>query len=226
MNFWLTFRKANLDLTKWWQFLREAKAKEKGATFCEIPSFLIDNLPVTDSSFIATEFRVTLPSTTKFSLRFFPFKQPSFATNFCLAIRTPINDGDGLNVTRYKLWSNVGEILYFPLYTGQVIQGPFAFEIWTTGHAKVELDLPFDIILSLLADPGEIAFCCQPNTNQLIVTPWCELFVNKNSSANYSLPLVFQYCNGEGPQPTDIGIITEDATAKITVETQTPLRVE
>lgn len=37
---------------------------------------------------------------------------------------------DGTTVHRYKLWQDVGEILYAPLYTGQYIGEDFLIEIW------------------------------------------------------------------------------------------------
>lgn len=35
-------------------------------------------------------------------------------------------------IVRYKLWNNVGEILYYPLYSGQTIGAEFSIEIWNT----------------------------------------------------------------------------------------------
>lgn len=52
----------------------------------------------------------------------------AFISNFCPCItwRTGAEE-----IARYKLWQNVGEILYVPLYSGQIIPtGEFQIEIW------------------------------------------------------------------------------------------------
>lgn len=66
-------------------------------------------------------------------------------SNFCPCItwRTGAE-----TIARYKLWQNVGEILYVPLYTGQLIpSGEFQIEIWNVQTAIIYIggesfDLP------------------------------------------------------------------------------------
>lgn len=53
----------------------------------------------------------------------FPITPPT-GVNFCLIV----NAGG----TRYKLWENVGEEVFFPLYAGELITASFSLECWTT----------------------------------------------------------------------------------------------
>jgi len=50
-------------------------------------------------------------------------------TNFCACVTWRIDDE---TIVRYKLWQNVGEILYVPFYGGQTIPNEFQIEIWNT----------------------------------------------------------------------------------------------
>jgi hypothetical protein len=56
--------------------------------------------------------------------------EPSPMPNYLLCIMWRDSNG---NVKRYKLWSGVGEVLYFPvpIYSGQKIAKNFRFEIWS-----------------------------------------------------------------------------------------------
>lgn len=58
--------------------------------------------------------------------------------NYLLCVSYVNDDGD---MIRYKLWDNVGEVLYFeiPLYTGQLIQKDFRFEIWSIGPQSLPI---------------------------------------------------------------------------------------
>lgn len=57
---------------------------------------------------------------------------------------------DEYNVHRYKLWADVGEVLYvdIPLYTNQLIKRNFRIEIWSTGPDTVG-----DIVLNNSGNP-------------------------------------------------------------------------
>jgi hypothetical protein len=50
-----------------------------------------------------------------------------FGVNFMMAIRWEEN---GV-VSRYKLWEDIGEVLYYPLYSGQRIGLNAVFEVWS-----------------------------------------------------------------------------------------------
>lgn len=57
---------------------------------------------------------------------------PPSNPNFCACIAwKPTAD----TIVRYKLWEDVGEILYVPLYNGELIGGNFSIEIWNVKPA-------------------------------------------------------------------------------------------
>jgi hypothetical protein len=74
------------------------------------------------SSEIVKEFLYTLDT----NISFLKITQPS-DPNFvaCIAWKPTSN-----TIVRYKLWQNVGEILYVPLYNGEKIPAIFSIEIW------------------------------------------------------------------------------------------------
>lgn len=62
------------------------------------------------------------------------------APNYLLCVSYVNSDRE---VVRYKLWEDVGEVLYFnvPLYTGQLLKKNFRFEIWSTASSPaVQVD--------------------------------------------------------------------------------------
>lgn len=50
-------------------------------------------------------------------------------TNFCPCVTWRIDDS---TIRRFKLWKDVGEILYVPMYAGQTLPAKFEIEIWNT----------------------------------------------------------------------------------------------
>jgi hypothetical protein len=75
------------------------------------------------------------------------------STDFCACISWK----EGGQVIRYKLWNNVGEILYVPLYAGQRVAATFNLEIWN------------------VADVESFSFQFISRTSELIVpTDWCD----------------------------------------------------
>jgi hypothetical protein len=57
---------------------------------------------------------------------------PSSNANYCACISyKPTAD----TIVRYKLWEDVGEILYVPVYNGEFIGANFEIEIWNTPDA-------------------------------------------------------------------------------------------
>lgn len=229
MNFWRTYRRAPIDILKWWQFWRLSLVRQTDHYTLNIPPFLVGNIDVgVASSFIVTEFRFNSPA---------PFSisgpLPIFIPNnpqFCLAVRAPQNNLNGLNVTRYKLWSGVGERLVFPNYNGELLPVNVAFEIWSLVPSvdTIILSVPYTLRLSLLATPTDISMCCFGDPTDLPDSQYCSLFATKNDTANYPIPIVFNTClNDVAPlPPEDQGIITEDGSNKITDQNQDPLIVE
>lgn len=230
MNFWETFRKSTVDVAKWWQFLRPVQVKTQNRYYVTIPPFQVNNVDPIDPSFIVLEFR--LRSTVAFGISGISVP-PTFSPSFTLAVRNPINNTDGHNVRRYKLWPSLGEKLYYPNYNGETLGTEASFEIWTIAPPVTQVvnSLPFNIQLTLLAEPSSMEFCCSPSNVGLTTDGYCALFEAKNQNGNYDVPMVFDLClndaTGETHPGDDFsGIITEDGTAFIGTEDDKTLRTE
>ena len=76
-------------------------------------------------------------------------------TNFVLTVKWL----DGNVVKRYKLWQNVGELLAYPLYAGEIIPGVGAeLEYWTTANStSTTVVPPLSLICAILENPTT---CC------------------------------------------------------------------
>jgi len=225
MNFWQTFSKAAIDEARHWRTTREVYNKSRGNHYyVDIPAFEINNIPACDASYIATEFR--LNSNVGFSIPRLPLIKPT-GVNFCLAVRFPQISNTGLDVIRYKLWSDIGELLCFPQYAGERIGASAVFEIWSlVNNNVVSLAVPYRIYLSIKNTPLLINSCCETGDNGIPLIQVCELFANKNDVGSYNLPLLFNYCINEIPPTDEKGIITEDASGKISTEDQSGVITE
>jgi hypothetical protein len=75
--------------------------------------------------------------------------EPNPSPNYLLCIMWRDSKG---NVKRYKLWSGVGEVFYFPcyVYNGQKIAKNFRFEIWSTNNTPAIQTKAIQIYTSLL----------------------------------------------------------------------------
>src|SRR5437660_5135998 len=91
---------------------------KKTANFIVLPAF---NIPNTwyGASHIIAKYKYTISN--KFSILKLPARPND---TFCLALTF------GIGPYRYKLWQNVGEILYVPLYTSEIIDSSFNLEVW------------------------------------------------------------------------------------------------
>ncbi len=94
-------------------------------TYFTLPQFSIENV-WRGASEIVKEFSYSLSAKTSIInlLQNTP-ANPNFVA--CVAWK-PISE----TIVRYKLWEDVGEILYVPLYSGQTINADFSIEIWNT----------------------------------------------------------------------------------------------
>lgn len=79
------------------------------------------------------------------------------STNYCACITWP-NGTD--SVARFKLWNNVGEILYAPDYALQRIPSEFNIEIWSTNNNPIILNAE-EFFLSILLNPSS-CICEKP----------------------------------------------------------------
>lgn len=119
-----------------WQTFNEAVAINKGRESVIIPAFSITNVPWLGASFILTEFLAE--SEKNFSIKTDLASQVN--STFVLAVRYVVGDV----VTRYKLWSGIGEVLAAPDYNGERLLADSVFEIWSVEAATD----PYDIILT------------------------------------------------------------------------------
>lgn len=90
----------------------------------------------------------------------FNYEGPNNFSFVPTTLPTPINPGyllcvmwkDSIgNTHRYKMWENVGEVLYFsvPNYSGQLIKKNFRFEIWS-----VSTGVPTGTIIYVIGAEG------------------------------------------------------------------------
>jgi len=122
---------------------------------------------------------------------------PSFNTTDCLVCVSFIVDGETI---RYKLNSDVGEVLYFNVdnYTNQRINKNFRIEIWDTSSTLQEsFDFSSELIYTSVL--GELDY------RYGIDGPLCLAgTVNYDFSSDWNLPFVFNGSTG------DIYVLTDD----------------
>lgn len=96
-------------------------------TYFVIPAFEITDIETTDvnDSYIITQFNAAF--TNNVSLK--TVRKPDNVDDFCLCVKYREDDV----VTRYKLWSGVGEVMWdsIPEYNGEIIKSNMVFEVWT-----------------------------------------------------------------------------------------------
>lgn len=98
------------------------------------------------SSYITIEFVGSVDES--FSL-LKPLRKPT-GVNYCLAIRWE----DGEEVVRYKLWEDVDERLYAPLYNGEKIPENFVLEVWSVESSILTIQLTeLQLLTSLSRTP-------------------------------------------------------------------------
>lgn len=111
--------------------------------YIELPVFSQPGVTWKGGSEIVTQYNYS--ATKNFVLN----RRPTMPTdaNFCLCIKYRV----GLNVFRYKLWGDIGEIIpEVPLYTGQVIKKNFVLEVWNIETStEVSLTTALEIVLSI-----------------------------------------------------------------------------
>lgn len=97
-----------------------------------------------------------------FTLDIFKVLQQLVGLNCCICIRWNTCKG---YVRRYKLNTGVGEVVYAPLYNGQLIQKNFSIEIWSAiNQTNSVITNEIDIITSVF-DPQQDSF--DPTTNEV-----------------------------------------------------------
>lgn len=102
----------------------------------------------------------------------FSFKTPirAFGENFVLAIR--YYDAENDVIVRYKLWEDVDEILFYPVYAGERIGLNAVLEVWSvdTTDAPVLSD-DYTFYTSVLSFPPQqlCAGCCQEANSETLL---------------------------------------------------------
>ena len=94
------------------------------------PFTLVDGPPFTTYSYIVGKFNYYLENNISFLL---PLSQES-TFQYCPCVSwKPTSE----TIVRYKLWQAFGELLYAPIYNGEVINKNFSIEIWNTPLGSV-----------------------------------------------------------------------------------------
>lgn len=158
-QFWDTYRPVVRNSTNPWNSYRASSVDNSGYVKLEFPLFNISGVPWAGSSFVLLEFSYPLIGQ-NFSL--LPFIIPPINVNFCLAVRY----GTSPDITRFKIWEQGSERLYYPLYTNQILPFDSVFEIWSVEDFDiVSLDSVYDLRTSIV-NP-RLNCCCTSENNIL-----------------------------------------------------------
>jgi hypothetical protein len=126
-------RSSAVVTTAYARTFRYGSAVSKLRTYYEIPAFSVENVWRGASEII---YRFDFPIGLVSLLNKFPITPPA-GTNFC-AVVAWMEEGEEF-FNRYKLWENVGEILWLPLYNREKINASeFYIEIWNTDTSTGE----------------------------------------------------------------------------------------
>lgn len=113
-----------------------------------LPAFNYTGLVWKGASQLIAQFNLSLSN--NFTI---PTLPSGAGRDFCLCIRHRI----GTTPFRYKLWSDVGEILYTPQqYISAIIKKNFTLEVWSTPASTASLATPLSIATSILVVPTTI----------------------------------------------------------------------
>lgn len=67
---------------------------------------------------------------------------------------------------RYKLWKDVGEIVYAPLYSGESIPAGFAIEIWNTNNNPITIGEANIFLSKLILTQLDLCTCALVENNR------------------------------------------------------------
>jgi len=123
--------------------------------YLSVPVFSLSGFSWLGASYIVGKFDFL--ATRKFSLLVLPTKPTG--VNYCLVISW--YDPTSGEKVRYKLWEDVGELLYEDLYDGQRINTTFFLEIWSVeGETTAVQESEILLDTSILVSPS--SSCCSP----------------------------------------------------------------
>src|SRR5438477_10939230 len=124
----------------------DAKFVSKALNYIIIPQFTLSNILWLGASSIQLKFIYHLQNSFTLPVQFIVPENPTFIP--------VIRFDNGNEPTRYKLWSNVWELLYVDSYDGQLISKEFFIEIWNiNGQVTLTNLVPIFLFTSLLIKP-------------------------------------------------------------------------
>ncbi len=148
----------------------------------KIPKFIVGEITEpTRAQFVLPAFLLPVPTwlgasdiIAQYSISnsyYFSLKLPieQFGENFVLAIRW----AEGTIIRRFKLWGDIGEVLYFPVYAGERIGYNAVFELWSIdSEAAPELDeeSTLDTSVLIMQDDSIVGNCCTCTNGSLVTT--------------------------------------------------------
>lgn len=131
----------------------------------EVPIFSAANLPAwSGASYVVARLIIQMGFLWSFRVPVIP---PS--DTFVAAIRW--TEGEGI-VRRFKLWQNIGELLSYPLYSGELIPAANAvLEIWSVeGENTAEILTEWTPMITLLELPDT---CCDQESTLYALDAMC-----------------------------------------------------
>lgn len=163
-----------------WLDVNKINKLTRASTYFTIPSFDVDVTWLGYSELVAV-FNYT--SANNFSIKPIASLLP-ISPNYLACVMWADSSH---NVYRYKLWEDVGEILFFdvPIYTEQRIKKHFRIEIWNTNAAACSQATDIDIYTSVLQSYD------YRYADDALVAPTPTIFENLSNVLPLVLPAVF-----------------------------------
>lgn len=163
-----------------WLDVNKIHKLTRASTYFTIPSFNVDVTWLGYSELVAV-FDYT--STNNFSIKPIASLLP-ISPNYLACV---VWVDSSYNVHRYKLWEDVGEVLFFdvPVYTEQRIKKHFRIEIWNTNAAACSQATDIDIYTSVLQSYD------YRYADDALVAPTPTIFENLSNVLPLVLPAVF-----------------------------------
>lgn len=182
------------QLERWLDINPQNGPLRRTETFITIPAF---NVPYTwlGYSDIVVSFNFEAPN--NFSLKSISgiINNPNFY--LCISYRV------GNIVTRYALWQNVGEVLFFsppPLYIGQPIKKNFRLEVWSTSQGSPAVSSSDSLLYTSVKGNIDYRFGSDSNlTNNLLINTSFEC--DSSGLSDSATPLIWDMATYDDAGP-------------------------
>lgn len=178
-----------------------ASYKHKLNTFVEVPS-LVFPCVWRGASEIVAKLNFTIATNLSF------FDNVPLNPDYCAVISWRV---DSNTIARYKLWEDVGEILYLDLYNGQTIGSEPSIEIWNTKDSLFATIEGFRLKTSELIIPS----CSCDNDDHVVALAWSQCTDNTFNLVGFN-PSIGDYYLVIGCGITEL--IHASALSKLTVK--------